>query len=620
LSDAVGLARAGRLAEAAEVARRAAAEDGRSTEASLLAAQLLMAAGHAEQGAFFAERATQLAPGHAPAHVVLGQAHGLAMRQEKSLAAFERAIAIDPTSSAAHAGAGAALRAMLRLGGAIGHLERAAALSPREPEHAMNLALAQLARGDAHAALRTLAGAIERHPGHAQLRAALAQATNYAGGVSIPDAAAAHRAYGVLVERAVAPHDRWNVRADPDRVIRLGFLSRDLHRHSCSYFLKPLLERLDRASVRSVVYQLNRHEDDQTTALRALADEWRSVGADSNERVCERIRQDGIDVLMELSGHTMGHRLDIMARRAAPVQASWLGYPNTTGLTRIAWRIVDALTDPEGGADEGAWYAEGRVRLDGCFVCYREPDEAAAARTSAERQRAARWGAGTAPRGDDGSGVVFGSFNAQEKFSAETLDLWAAVLGELPGSTLMLKNRSLADESVRERTLAALEARGVERGRVRAVSFAAGLGDHLAMYGGVDVALDTFPYHGTTTTCEAASMGVPTVTLVGDRHAARVGLSLNTALGVPELCATDRAGFVAAAARLARDPAGRDRVRSTLRSAWQTGVLRDEAGFAARFAGAVRAMWCGWCDSDEGRSHRVGTDRGGPGAAASGGA
>src|SRR4029077_2442406 len=256
--------------------------------------------------------------------------------------------------------------------------------------------------------------------------------------------------------------------------------------------------------------------------------------------LAERICTDGIDVLVDLAGHTARNRLGVFTRKPAPVQVTWLGYPNTTGLDAMDYRLVDAVTDPVGEAD--ALASETLVRLEGGFLCYGAAKDAP--------------GPAEAPSIATGT-VTFGSFNNPTKLSDATLDIWARLLDRLPQARLLLKGTPFADPATRTLFLSRLGERSVSAERVELLAWQANRAAHLSLYDRIDIALDPFPYNGTTTTCEALWMGVPVVTLRGDRHAARVGASLLTRVGLEALIADDEAGYVATAAALAGAPARR---------------------------------------------------------------
>ncbi|MFI4976963.1 MAG: glycosyltransferase, partial [Caulobacterales bacterium] len=273
------------------------------------------------------------------------------------------------------------------------------------------------------------------------------------------------------------------------------------------------------------------------------------------------------------------NRLTMFALKPAPVQATWLGYPNTTGLAAMDYRLVDAVTDPPGEAD--AFATETLVRLEDGFLCYGPPPDAPE----------------PAPPPSRASGVVtFGSFNNPSKLGDATLDAWAKLLERLPAARLLLKGGAFSDEGARQWFHARFEQRGVAPERVQLKGYAAHTADHLALYADIDIGLDPFPYNGTTTTCEALWMGVPVVALLGDRHAARVSASLLTRVGLEELIATDAPAYVDIAARLAGDPARLAEIRRTLRPRMAASPLTDAPAFARKLERAYRQMWTRWCD------------------------
>ncbi|MBL8990503.1 MAG: hypothetical protein JNJ48_02860 [Phycisphaerae bacterium] len=388
-----------------------------------------------------------------------------------------------------------------------------------------------------------------------------------------PDATLeAHRAYGRILGRLRSGPSPFRVAARrTGGPVRLAVVSADLRAHSVGSFIGPVLERVDRALVRVACFS-TAPRGEALERFRRAADHWHDGSLDDPVSLGRAISGEGTQMVLELGGHTMGCVLPLLAFRVAPVQATYLGYPNTTGTPNIDYRIVDAITDPP---DAERWCTERLWRLPGCFLCY-EP----AALGPLPEVRAAR--TDRAP--------AFGSFNALRKISPATLDAWAAVLRDCPGWDLRLKAAGLADRSTAGRLIDELARRGVEPGRVRCLGWVGGRDAHLRSYDDVDVALDTFPYNGTTTTCEALVMGVPVVTFVGGTHAGRVGASLLAAAGLPELCAPDAAGYAALAVALANDADRRARYRAELRHRVLSSPLCDADGFARRFERAIVEM------------------------------
>jgi len=304
--------------------------------------------------------------------------------------------------------------------------------------------------------------------------------------------------------------------------------------------------------------------------LTASADQWRRIFGLDDEAAAKLIAEDGIDVLVDLSGHTANNRLSLFARQPARVQATWLGYPGSTGVEAIKYRLVDAITDPPGEAD--AHYSERLIRLDRGFLCYAPLDEAP--------DPVMR------PEGP----VRFGSFNNPAKLSPATLELWVKVLEEVDGSELVLKGRSFADPQMRQTLLNRFGKRGIALDRIVLLEHMADPERHMAAYSEVDIGLDPFPYNGTTTTCEALWMGVPVVTMLGTRHSARVGASLLTRVGLDSLIARDEQDYVRLAADLARDYRRRAGLRGKLRAMMRNSPLCDGPGFTRCLEEAYRGM------------------------------
>jgi predicted O-linked N-acetylglucosamine transferase (SPINDLY family) len=349
--------------------------------------------------------------------------------------------------------------------------------------------------------------------------------------------------------------------------------------HSVSYFVRPILEHRDRAAVEYLVYATGQRVDGVTQRMRELADGWRDVPRSSDAQFIEQVRGDGIDVVIELSGQTYGNRLMALRLRGAPIQMTYIGYPNTTGVSAIDYRIVDSLTDP--GADERA--TERLIRLDPCFLCYWPGDDSAPV-SSISPPPCLRNGY-----------ITFGSFNSVRKFSPSTLGLWARLVRETAGSRLIIKSGTGLSGRGREHLYRQLEILGVERGRVDVLDRVGSRAAHLEVYGQVDIALDTYPYNGTTTTCEALYQGVPVVSLVGELHASRVGLTILSCVGLGELAASSGEEFVGAAKALSADLDRLSSLRTGLRERMQGSALCDGRAYCRRFEAALRAAWRKFC-------------------------
>jgi predicted O-linked N-acetylglucosamine transferase (SPINDLY family) len=333
----------------------------------------------------------------------------------------------------------------------------------------------------------------------------------------------------------------------------------------------PLLAGHHRERVEVTCYSLTAVEDEVTRRVRSLPVRWRSLAALSDAQAAAEIRADGIDILVDLAGHTAGNRLAIFAYKPAPVQVTWLGYPDTTGLSTMDFRITDAVADPAGAE---ALHTETLWRLPGGFLCYEPSADAPAV--------------GGLPALERGF-VTFGSFNAPAKLSPSCVRLWAALLGAVPGSRLLLKAGAFADGEMRGRVVAAFAERGVGAEQILFRGYAESAAEHLAAYNEVDIALDTFPYNGTTTTCDALWMGAPVLTLCGRTHAARMGASLLTAVGMEGWVAETAADFVRIGQAWAADLAGLAAMRTGLRG--RMAAVTDREAFATRLEAAFAGMW-----------------------------
>ncbi|MSO81429.1 MAG: hypothetical protein EXQ97_07450 [Alphaproteobacteria bacterium] len=368
---------------------------------------------------------------------------------------------------------------------------------------------------------------------------------------------------------------------DPSRRLRIGYVSGDLLDHSVARFIEPVLAAYDRATVEVTAYANFARPDEVTTRLAALVARWRDVARLDDAAAPAQIRDDRIDVLVDLSGHTAGGSPGLFALLPSPVAITWFGYPDTTGLA-IEARIVDALTNPVEAACRGS---EAPLRLPG-FLCYGQPSDAPP----------------VAPSPLAASGVPsFGSFNDLAKLNDGVVALWARLLARVPVARLILKAWGLGDPTVVAATRARFAAQGIDPARIVALDRVAGMANHLGQYARIDVALDPFPSNGTTTRCEALWMGVPVVTLAGNRHAGSVGVSLLARIGRAEWTAGSEEAYLNIAAGLVADPARLAAIRVGLRATVAASPLTDAPAFTRTLEAAYRSLWrraCTWADRE----------------------
>ena len=527
-------------------------------------------AGKFEEAVDHFRAAIALKPDHGDAWDSLAHALIALKRLDEAAEAFRGALRVFPDKAELHSNLGSVYQAQGRLSEAVAAYRKALTLNPQLATTYDSLGSALSSQGLFEEALTCYEESLRRFPANARARSNLLLTLNYLDDRSASEIFEAHQAWGRAHGRSASQPPA--PRPVEGRPLRVGYMSPDFRNHSVAFFIEPLLEAHDPQEVQAVCYSTVPHPDDTTRRLMGLAAEWRDISNLDDKAAAELIREDGIDILVDLSGHTAGNRLGIFVERPAPVQATWLGYPNTTGLPAIDYRIVDEFTDPPG---QEAFHTEELVRLPGCFLCYRPlpdaPEVVPLPATSAGH-------------------ITFGSFNNLSKVSPPVIELWAEIVKSVPGARLLMKNPSLTDEPTRERYYAVFEAQGLGRDRLELIGHTPSQAEHLALYGRVDIALDTFPYNGTTTTCEALWMGVPVVTLAGSRHAGRVGLSLLDALGRPKWAAGDAEDYVRIAAELAADLERLAGIRASLRQDMAASPLCDAASFARRMESAFQEM------------------------------
>ena len=462
---------------------------------------------------------------------------------------------------------------------AIGFLRRALDVDPNCGEARNNIALFLRDQGEQVECREHYEAAIRLKPENTSVFSGYLLALNDDPHLESAWIAKQHRRFQALIKgdlRDVRPRE-----LDSARKLRVAYVSPDFRRHSVAFFIAPILRAHDRSAVEVTCYSTGLAEDDMTTAIKASVDSFHNVYRMADDDLAQRIKDDGIDILVDLSGHTADSRLVMMGRRAAPIQVTYLGYPNTTGLSQMDYRVTDTVADPVGMTEE--FYTEKLARLEGGFLSYR-PAEFAAQLPVAEL-----------PAGDAGH-VTFGSFNNLAKINDLVLDTWASILEQVPDSCLLLKARGLRNDDVKARIVAAFAGRGVDgENRVRLMGHEHSPVDHLQTYNRIDIALDTFPYNGTTTTCEALWMGTPVVTFEGRTHAGRVGASILTHAGLTELLAKDRRGYIERAVALGKDLDALAGVRRGLRERFASSAVMDAGRLARGLERLYREAWIKYC-------------------------
>jgi predicted O-linked N-acetylglucosamine transferase (SPINDLY family) len=486
---------------------------------------------------------------------------------------FERAAQLEPNSHVPWFMLGNVASELGELDAAVDHYAHARDLSPSDHVIRYNLGLNQHWRGYIDTAIEELRAACTLNPSYLLAQSSLIMALHSSDRIDPEEIAADIREWGTRfsLKHPASVMTAERPGADRPEHLRVGFVSADLRTHSVAHFFEPILSARDRGAFTHVLYNNSHIQDAVTQRLRSYADEWRDVWQLNDDGLIEMIRADRIDILVDLSGHTASNRLAVFARRAAPVQISYLGYPSSTGLATMDFRITDAVTDPPVPAD--AWHTERLLRMPDSQWCFRPFGTPAAP--------------GPLPARKAGF-VTFGSFNNLTKASDTLLTCWVQILVELPTSHLRLTRVRSAQRM--DEIIALFARSGVAPERIEGMPFANDP-PYGQQFEGVDIALDSFPYNGVTTTCETLYFGVPVVSLYGRNGVSRSGLSLLGGLGLGELAASTPERYVEIAVALASDLSRLEQLRASLRARFERSPLCDEKRFAVKFEELLHTAW-----------------------------
>jgi protein O-GlcNAc transferase len=579
-ADALRYQRAGDADAAYRVGRKVLDADPGHAGALRLCGGYLLAHGNPQGALPLLSRAAEAHPEDTDAAIDLARALQAAGQADEALAALRRAVAAAPESAAAHKALGDLLRDAGAFAEAVAAYREAMRLAPDDPDPDMAAGSVLMELGDVAAAREHRRGTVARHPGNPAAEDNAVFVELYDPDVTPEAIKAVHEAWGrTQAERTGgrAARDHAND-PDPDRPLKVGYLSPDFRKHPVGMFVASILASHDPKAVVPYAYASVRKPDDVTAVFRRVCPNWRDVRAVSDAEVAAQVRRDGIDILVDLAGLTGDNRLRVLAYRPAPVQATYLGYPATTGLAAVDFRLTDAVANPPGTED---YFTEALARVEGGFCCYMPPPDSPPV--------------GSPPVVANGY-VTFGTAMNTIKINPRVVAVWSRVLQEVPTARLLLARGSFRSEALRERFRRDFAAHGVDPDRIDFEGTAAmDTRDALAAYGRMDIALDTFPYNGHTTTCEALWMGLPVIVLEGRSFIDRVGVSLLAAAGIDDMAADTQDAYVALAAAWAADPARLADVRAEQRRRLAGSALLDAPGRTRAVEAAYREMWRAWC-------------------------
>jgi protein O-GlcNAc transferase len=568
------LAKQGRAPEAESALRRVLAADPGSASASHRLASMLLERGEAAEAERLFKAALERDPALVEAHVRLFELFRKRGDIGAAAAQLARLLEHRPDWADAWYDYGLMLKKLFKRADAEAAFRRAVALDPRHVGAQRMLGGMLLSQARVEEALASYALALQHNPGQLEIESAEMFARLFVETTPDDELFARHRALGARIEAAFpARYPAFGDARDPERRLRVGYVSGDFSYHPVALFLLPLLERHDRSAFEIHAYSVGDNVDDVTRRASAVVDGWHEASALSAQELADAIHGDAIDILVDLSGHSGVSALATFALQPAPVQATWLGYLGTTGMTRMHWRLCDRHTDPAGVAER--FHTEALARLPNSQWCYRPvfteaPSEPPSARNGF---------------------VTFGSFNQGAKLSPSTRALWAEILGRVPGSRLAVLD---IEGPGADAFVADLSRRGIDPARVTIVPRVPPA-DYFRWFNRVDVALDTTPYSGGTTTCDTLWMGVPIVTVPGSRPASRSTASILTSVGASEWIAATPADYVRLAVELAAKPPAGAHARPALRERMRRSPIMDEPRFARDVEAAYRGMWRTWC-------------------------
>jgi predicted O-linked N-acetylglucosamine transferase (SPINDLY family) len=573
----LGLAhhRAGRFSQAEAIYREILERQPKFGQATYLLGMVLRAKGQFDQATDCFRRAVQLEPGLADAQDALGLRLMEEGRVGEAVDCFRKALAINPGSAGAHNNLGRALKQLGQLDEANAAFQKALTIDPDSLVLRNNLATLLKDIGELDHAIEMLRGALSV-ASDPQVASNLLYMLTFHENLTSAQLKEEHRRWNHRYVEPLAATVRSHRSPGPgeaDRRIRLGYVSPNFRLHPVGRFLLPLLARHDRSQFEIFCYSDVRAPDAVTASIRSCVDGWRQTTGMSDEQAAELIATDRIDILVDLAMHLADNRMLVFARKPAPVQATYLAYPGTTGLHAIDYRLTDEYLDPPGS--DQSLYSERPVRLRS-YWCYQPAKDSPPL---------------VPPPSLASGSLTFGCLNNFCKISAGAVAAWCDLLGRVPNSQLLLHS---GQGMHRQRLRDQLAGHGIDPRRLEFFPRLS-IADYFAAYNRIDIALDSFAYPGGTTTCDALWMGVPVVSRAGQTAISRGGLSILSNIGLPELVAQDRQAYLQIAAELAGDPSRLAHLRMTMRDRMRASPLMDARRFTRDVETAFREMWRDWC-------------------------
>jgi protein O-GlcNAc transferase len=525
-------------------------------------------------------KAIELAPDVAVTYNNLGNVLQEKGQVDDSIEFYKKALQCDPDYMLTYLNLGIALGKKGQISRSIEYLRKALQYDPHSAIAYDSLGSAYLSQGEPNNAEDSYRRALQIDPRNSSVYSNLLFSLNYNPRYDAEAILKEHLQFAnKFGEPSLSIISSYANERNPDRRLRIGYISPDFRRHAVAYFIEPVLNEHNHDHFEIFCYSNSLIQDEVTKRIQEHADQWHKVVGMSDEEVAELIRKEEIDILVDLAGHTAGNRILVFARKPAPIQVSWIGYLATTGLSTMDYKISDNYADPSGKTEQ--FYTEKLLRLPGSFLCYLPDKESP--------------DVNPLPALSKGH-TTFGSFNNFAKMNAEVFSLWAKILNELPDSDLILKAKSFHDVNTCQYAINMFGERGIAAERIT-LQPSDPAPKYLQSYNLVDIGLDTFPFNGATTTCEAMWMGVPVITLAGTSYHSRSGVSALSNVGLTRLIANSPDEYISIAVNLSKDLRKLQSLREHLRGMMKDSPLCNAKGFTADLEKCYRSIWEEWCRS-----------------------
>lgn len=510
----------------------------------------------------------------------LGLVYLLANELNASAEICRRAIQSNPANAFANNILGNVLRAQGKLQEAVQAFQQALQVNAAYTEAHNNLALSYHSQGQVEEAVSHYRRAMELRTDCTTSHSNLLHSMHYLPDNDLDAHFREHLNWAEAHGQFELPTEYSNTPA-LERKLRVGYVSPDFRRHPVGLFIEPILAGHDPAQIETYCYSGAATPDEVTRGIENRVHCFRVINWLNNDEIAKQIAADGIDILVDLAGHTANNRLTVFARKPAPIQMSYLGYGGTTGLKAVDYRLTDEIADPSG---EPCRHSEQLIRLKSGLLCYAPESDLPTVQP---------------PPALANGYVTFGSFNNPTKVNERTAEVWARLMHELPNARLILKYPSLGDSGTSDRCMRLFTAHGISRDRIKILGGKRPRADHFAAYGEIDIMLDTFPYSGSTTTCESLWMGVPVIALRGQSYVGRISAGILSTIGIRELITESTDEYIQRALQLAASTDQLAAIRSSLRKTMQASPLCDSAAYTHEIETVYRDVWRQWCQEQQ---------------------